>query len=217
MGRKGYIKLFRKFEEWEWYKNPDTKSVFLHLLIKAEWRDAPRYGLDIKRGQMITTESMLMDELGMTRQRVRTALAHLVSTNEITKAATNIKTNGRTSRMTLITLEKYEIYQSENHRAAKAAARQAASNATGVQPSINQPAIIKKKIKNINNNINNIRAHARRDLPTVDKNEQAFDFIGWLKTLPADKRREAQQLRLAGRHSWEEIARAIGKGGGDEG
>lgn len=47
----------------------------------------------------------------------------------------------------------------------------------------------------------------------MDKN--GFDFVGWLQTLPAGKRQEAQRMRLEEHMGWEEIREAIGKGGHD--
>ena len=115
MERGTYIKVFRKFKKWKWYKHPVTKSVFLHLLIEAQWNDRFVHGVHLKRGQLLTTESDLADELGLSRQQVRTALGHLTSTNEITKVSTKVTTEGltkaSTNRMSLITVENYSLYQ----------------------------------------------------------------------------------------------------------
>ena len=35
----GWIKLHRKFKEWEWYQDENTKSVFIHLLLDANHKD----------------------------------------------------------------------------------------------------------------------------------------------------------------------------------
>lgn len=115
MERGTYIKLFRKFKNWKWYKHPVTKSVFLHLLIEAQWNERFVHGIKLGRGQLLTTENDLADELGLSRQQVRTALGHLTSTNEITKVSTKVLTEGTTkastNRMTLITVENYSLYQ----------------------------------------------------------------------------------------------------------
>ena len=35
MANEGYIKLYRKMKKWGWYKDQNTKDVFLHLLLEA--------------------------------------------------------------------------------------------------------------------------------------------------------------------------------------
>ena len=37
---EGYIKLYRKFIEWEWHDDPIVVSVFLHCLVLANYKMA---------------------------------------------------------------------------------------------------------------------------------------------------------------------------------
>lgn len=102
--QRGYIRLFRQFEDWEWYDNPFTKAIFTHCLIKAnnkakKWRD-----LTVKRGQFVTSYEKLAASNGMTIQQTRTALKQLQSTNEIEYKTTNL--------YTLITVKNFNLYQS---------------------------------------------------------------------------------------------------------
>lgn len=100
----GYIKLYRKFIEWEWYSDANTRAVFLHLLLTANWKDATWNGIPIKRGQRLTSVSTLNEELHMnSEKKVRVALDHLEKTGEIKRLTTK--------RYTLITVENYEFYQ----------------------------------------------------------------------------------------------------------
>ena len=102
----GYIRLFRKFTQWEWYKNINTKILFLHCLLKANWEDSKFEGQVIKRGSFVTGRKKLAKELCITEQQVRTALQHLVSTNEITIKKTN--------KYSIITINNYDMYQFAN-------------------------------------------------------------------------------------------------------
>ena len=101
----GYIKLFRQMTEWEWYKDANTKAVFLHLLLMANHAPARWRGIEIQRGQHLTSIKQLAKETGLTVQNVRTSLNHLKSTREVTWKVT--------SRWTLITVENYEKYQGD--------------------------------------------------------------------------------------------------------
>ena len=99
----GWIKLFRQFIKWEWYKDTNVKSLFIHLLLSANHKDKNWQGIIIKKGQLITSINSLSEETGLSVQNIRTALNKLKSTSEIT-----IKT---TNKYTLITIEKYTFYQ----------------------------------------------------------------------------------------------------------
>lgn len=104
--KEKWIKLFSKFTEWEWYKDINTKNVFIHCLLKANWKEGKFEGQIIPRGSFITGRKELSKQLMMTEQEVRTALKHLKSTNEIT-----IKT---TNKYSIITVVNYELYQQSN-------------------------------------------------------------------------------------------------------
>lgn len=99
----GFIKLFRQFKEWEWYSNNNVKSLFIHCLLSANFKDKKWQGTIIKRGQFVTSLSNLADELGLTAQNIRTALEKLTKTGELTKQSTSI--------YTVITVCKYDSYQ----------------------------------------------------------------------------------------------------------
>jgi len=99
----GWIKLHKKIESWEWYKHPNTKALFLHLLIKANYEDKTWRGCLVKRGQVPIGRKALSVQLGMSEQNIRTSLANLKSTNDITIKPTN--------KFSLITIIQYEYYQ----------------------------------------------------------------------------------------------------------
>lgn len=100
----GFITLHRQITEWEWYKDGNTKDLFLHLLLTANFTDTRFMGRKIKRGQIVTSLSSLAEETGMSVQNVKTALKHLISTNEVT--------NVSTQQYRIITVVKYDEYQS---------------------------------------------------------------------------------------------------------
>lgn len=79
-----YIKLYRKLINWEWYQDINTKTLFLHLLLKANWKEGSWQGINYKRGQLIASMNTLAAETGLTFEQTRTAIKHLKSTGEIT-------------------------------------------------------------------------------------------------------------------------------------
>ena len=106
---KSWVKIYRKFLEWEWYDDINTKILFLHLLLKANYKDKQWMGITIKRGQVLTGRLKLSEELGISEQMIRTSLSKLKSTNEITNEAT--------SQYSIITIKKYEEYQESTNGA----------------------------------------------------------------------------------------------------
>lgn len=98
-----YVKLFRKMANWEWYTDPYTCHLFMHCLIRANWKDGTWRGIPYKRGQFISTIPSLADETGLSIQNVRTALEHLKLTGELTD-----KQHGKKR---VITVVNYDMYQ----------------------------------------------------------------------------------------------------------
>ena len=170
MAESGWVKLHRKLKNWRWYKDLPTKALFLHLLIEAEWSGEGR-------GQVITTESDLERDTGLSRQQVRTAMKHLQATNEITKKVTNGLTNKVTDKKTVITIENYSLYQGADEDDNQQANQQGEINLTNEQPTSNQSTINIKNyeevIKNIKNN--NARARVRHTDGVSINDDEAID------------------------------------------
>ena len=104
MASNGYIKLHRKLLDWGWYKDPNTKAVFLHLLLTANFTESEYMGVKIYPGQTVIGRKALAETLGMSERNVRTALNYLKSTNEVT-----IKVTNKFSVVTIVGWEKYQV------------------------------------------------------------------------------------------------------------
>lgn len=103
---KGYILLSRNLLEWRWYTDGNTCRFFIHCLLKANYKDKQWHNIVIPRGSFITSEATLMKELDLSRQKLRTIINRLISTNEITKLTT--------SKYTIFKVNNYDLYQSNN-------------------------------------------------------------------------------------------------------
>ena len=98
-----FITLSRKILNWEWYTDSNTFRLFIHCLIKANWRQKDWRGITIPRGSFITSQDNLSNELGLTRRQIITSLTKLTKTKEIIKKGYN--------KYTLVTVVKYDDYQ----------------------------------------------------------------------------------------------------------
>ena len=85
----GFIKIYRKMTEWEWFTDYKTLVVFLHLLMMANWKPGRFKGHEIPAGALVTSLVHLAKQTGLSVMSVRTALKHLESTHEINKQVTN--------------------------------------------------------------------------------------------------------------------------------
>ena len=101
-----YIKLFRKMLKWEWYSDVNTKVLFLHCLLKANWKDGSWHGYKYKRGQFITSLQSLSKETGLSVRQVRTALKHLISTGEVA--------SWHDSKIRIITVVSFDKFQARD-------------------------------------------------------------------------------------------------------
>ena len=102
----GWIKIHRKFLDWEWFNKSEAVHLFLYMLIKANHKDAKWQGNDVKRGQFISSLGNISNATGISIQQIRTILKKLEKTNEIELKST--------SQFTIVTICKYECYQDEN-------------------------------------------------------------------------------------------------------
>lgn len=121
MKNEDFIKIYRNLIDWEWWNDHNTTRLYLYCLIKAAWKDSKWRGIEIKRGQFVTSLSSLSKKTGLSVQQVKTALNHLASTKNITsKSYPNFR---------IITVLGYDSYQQTNKQSNKRATkRQQSSN-----------------------------------------------------------------------------------------
>ncbi|MFD2915824.1 hypothetical protein [Psychroserpens luteus] len=86
---KGFIKLFRSITDWEWYTDINTCKLLFHCLVKANYSKKKWQGITINKGEFITSNGQLAIETGLTISKVRTALAKLESTEDLTTIKTS--------------------------------------------------------------------------------------------------------------------------------
>lgn len=104
----GHIKLYRKFLDWEWYQDINTKVLFIHMLLKANWKDGKFMGTTIPRGSFVSSIKNLASETGLTEREIRTGISHLKTTGEVTSKATN--------KYSVFTIANYDLYQSDDRQ-----------------------------------------------------------------------------------------------------
>lgn len=101
-----YIKISRTILEWEWYGDINTKVLFLHMLLKANWKDGNFKGTTVPRGSLVSSIKNLSYETSLSEREIRTAISHLKMTGEVTSKSY--------SKYTVFTVKNYDRYQSSD-------------------------------------------------------------------------------------------------------
>ena len=106
----GFIKIHRSLLEWEWWDDKNTFRLFMTILLLANWKDKRWHGKVIPRGSFWTSLESLSKKSGLTLKQTRTSLNKLIATGEVASKGAN---DGR-----LITVVKYDFYQSDDGKRA---------------------------------------------------------------------------------------------------
>ena len=137
---KGWIKLHRKFSNWEWKHKPEMVALWVEILISANYEERKWQGVTLKPGQLAVGRDALAKKTGLSAQTIRTCLNRLKSTNEITIKSTN--------KFSVITVNRWELWQGGEENQP--------TNQPAHQQTTNQQLTTAKEYKN-NKNIYNKR------------------------------------------------------------
>ena len=168
---QGWIKMHRKITDWEWYKNTNTKSLFLHLLIRANHKPGRWQGHEVSKGQLFIGRKTLSSETGLSEQKIRTALSNLQNTGEIT-----IKS---TSKFSIITICNYCKYHAEFIDDNQQSNQQSTSGSTSEQPASNQQVTTNKNGNNSKNANNSKKRESRFAPPSLSEVQEYSKVQGY--------------------------------------
>lgn len=145
---EGWIKLHRKMVDWEWASSPNHLALFVHLLLRSNFKDSFWRGRKVMRGQLLSGRKQLSLWTGLSEQQIRTCLDGFAATKEVT-----IET---TSNFSIITIINFELYQDINHPNNQ--------QITNKQPTDNQQITTSKNANNIKNEKNERNNIAEKNL-----------------------------------------------------
>ena len=101
----GFIKIFRQMVEWRWWGNCNAMALWLYILMNANWKDGYWQGVEIKRGEFITSKSKIAEDLRLNRRTVTRWLNVFESDGQIAVTCT--------TQYTKITVIKYDFFQGQ--------------------------------------------------------------------------------------------------------
>lgn len=105
---KGYIALFRQFIEWEWFTDVNTCHLFIYCLLRANHKNTNWKGVNLKKGQFVTSYSSLSEATGLTYKQVRLGIDKLKRTGEVAH-------EGHTS-YSIITIKNWDKFQEKGRQ-----------------------------------------------------------------------------------------------------
>jgi len=133
----GFVKLNRDLLDWAWADDIVTFGVYAKFLLLAAWKDTEYHGVKLERGELLTNQSEIAQQSGLSRQQVRTVLDRLKATNKIT-----IKREGKNSIVKVID---YACETDGNHIDNR--------TSTTCQPDCNQTSLLSKEDKEVKENV----------------------------------------------------------------
>ena len=108
---RGFVIEPRDIMDNEWYTEPLTMHLYRHCRLRANYADAKWQGIEIKRGQFITSLATLSKETGLTVSQVKTALKKLKRTGYVTSKSTN-----KYRIITVLSYDDEQMYDKQNDR-----------------------------------------------------------------------------------------------------
>ena len=168
MSDVGYIRLYRKLLDWEWFNDGNTLKLFIYLLLTAYFKPARRNGFEIQPGQTIITFRKTCQQIGLTMREFRTSFGHLIATHEVTHITTH--------HYTLVTITNWASYQIETQKPTQQTARQSTSQRQTKDTPSNKNNVNNEKKSLCGHSFSDFYAMYPRKAKKIDA-EKAWDQI----------------------------------------
>lgn len=99
----GFIVIDRKLLEWKYHDNPYAFSLWIHILLLANWKEGWFHGVLVERGSFITSVGALAQITGIHPNTVRKYLKQFEKDNQI-----SLKTTNKYTQINVINYAKYQ-------------------------------------------------------------------------------------------------------------
>ncbi len=113
---KEFIKVYRKLMDWEWYTDVNVTKLFIHCLLRANWKAGVWQGIHYEAGEFITSLPSLSEESGLSVRQIRTALEKLTTTGELSSRTTDNVTGKKLTKNRIITVNNWDKHQTSDRQ-----------------------------------------------------------------------------------------------------
>ena len=186
---RGFIKFWRKIDDWEWINNPNVLVVFFHCVRLANFKEKKWQGVTIKRGSFITSYEKLANVCGLSVHRTRTAL------DKLKASELAIKT---TNKYTVISINNYSEYNDSGKQMANK------WQTNGKQMATTKEYKKDKNIKRLTGIDKSLKDELPKDKLVLLSNKYHLSLQGikdykesyilWIKQKPTDKNRQNRSM-----------------------
>lgn len=107
----GWIKLSRSLSDWEWYTDSHMVHLYIHLLIKASSKATKVRGVEVDKGELVTSLQRLSTETGLSIRCLRTCLDRLENDKLIDKQTTN-----KWQRIKICNYDSYKVFEPQSDK-----------------------------------------------------------------------------------------------------
>lgn len=171
----GYVKISRRIFRSKTFNglNAIQKYIAIYFILKANWKDKEWWDgyqkkfINIKRGSFITSIEQIRKDIKdrlVTTQKIRTCVEILKNMQFLTMETT--------SHHTLITIIKYDLYQTDTNYITK--------QLTKPQQSLNKASTITNKVKK-DNKVKNDKKGDTKSEEFFDKNSVVYQLTIYLE------------------------------------
>lgn len=186
---KGFIKLHRSLLDWEWYDDPNSVRLLIHLLLSANYEPKKWHGLTIEPGQFVFSWEKLSKNLRLTVQQLRTAMNKLEQSEEIHRKSTN-----KYQVVTLLKWSKLQVHQQADN-----------NQITIKQQSNNNQITTTKEGKE--------RKKEKNSTSVLFNAPDEFEFLSYAKQIYSDLKKDFEPYEFAIKNKFETWAAASWKDG----
>lgn len=103
MNENGFIVLHRKLLDWKYFMFSSAVSLWVYIIMKANWKDGYFLGTEIPRGSFATSISKIAADTGLSESTVRRWLKRFEDDGQIERKSSN--------RCTIIKVSNYATFQ----------------------------------------------------------------------------------------------------------
>ena len=103
MNEQGFIVLYRQLLEWKYFMFPNAVTLWVYILLKANWKDGYFLGNEIPRGSFATSIAKISADTGISESSIKRWLKRFEEDGQIERKSTN--------RCTIIKASNYAAFQ----------------------------------------------------------------------------------------------------------